>query len=155
MNLTYIHLKSTLAQSTFIASQPTKDSYKKYYGERSNAGKQELDAILQNCNHGYWQCMLVLIDLAKVFHDAHKLCSHQDAPLSCFTLIVQGIENAVDRIIKGEDGKLNQILGPGSAKVITNVIDCQFNMDGAKPPGSKVGLIDEYHIWCFSMDPFK
>jgi hypothetical protein len=28
-------------------------------------------------------------------------------------------------------------------------------MDGAKPPGSKVGLIDEYHIWCFLMDPIN
>jgi hypothetical protein len=51
MNLTYIHLKSALAQSTFIALLPTNDSYKKYYGERTNARKQELDTILQNCNH--------------------------------------------------------------------------------------------------------
>jgi hypothetical protein len=155
MNLTYIHLKSTLAQSTFIASLPTNDSYKKYYGENSNARKQELDAVLQNCFHGCWQCMLVLIDLAKVFHDAHKLCSHQDAPFSSYILIAQGIKNAVDCIIKGEDGKFSRILGPGSAEVITNVIDCRFSMDSAKPPGSKVGLIDEYHIWYFLMDPFN
>jgi hypothetical protein len=107
MNLTYINLKSALVQSTFIASLPTNDSYKKYYGERSNARKQELDAFLQNCNHGCWQHMLVLIYLAKVFHDAHKLCSCQDAPLSFYILIVQGIKNAVDPIIKGEDGKFN------------------------------------------------
>jgi hypothetical protein len=50
MNLICIHLKSALAQSTFITSLSTNDSYKKYYGERSNARKQELDAILQNCN---------------------------------------------------------------------------------------------------------
>jgi hypothetical protein len=43
-----------------------------------------------------WQPMLVLIDLAKVFHDAHKLCSRQDAPLSSYILIVQGIKNALD-----------------------------------------------------------
>jgi hypothetical protein len=96
MNLTYIHLKSALTQSTFIALLPTNDSYKKYYGERSNARKQELDAILQNCNNGRWQRMLVLINLAKVFYDAHKICSHQDAPLSSYILIVQGIKNAVD-----------------------------------------------------------
>jgi hypothetical protein len=46
-------------------------------------------------------------------------------------------------------------LGAGSAKEIADVIDCCFNMDGAKPSGSKVGLIDEYHIWCFLMDPFS
>jgi hypothetical protein len=28
-------------------------------------------------------------------------------------------------------------------------------MDGARPPGHKIGLIDEYHIWCFSMDLFN
>jgi hypothetical protein len=88
-------------------------------------------------------------------HDAHKLCSRQDAPLSSYILIVWGIKNAVDHIITGEDQKFDQILGPGSAKVITNIIDCQFDMDGAKPPGGKVGLIDEYHTWCFLMDQFK
>jgi hypothetical protein len=91
MNLTYIHLKNALAQSTFITSLPTNDSYKKYYGERSNARKQEFDAVLQNCNHGRWQhTMLMLIDLAMVFHDAHKLFSCQDAPLSSYILIVHG-----------------------------------------------------------------
>jgi hypothetical protein len=98
--------------------------------------------------------MLMLIDLAKVFYDAHRLCSRNDTPLSSYVLIVQGIKNAVDHI-KGEDGKFGQILSPGSADVISDVIDCCFNMDGAKSCGSKVGLIDEYHIWCFLMDPFN
>ncbi len=35
------------------------------------------------------------------------------------------------------------------------MIDCCFIMDDAKPPDHKVGLIDEYHIWCFVMDPFN
>ncbi len=156
MNLTYIHLKSALAQSNFIASLPANDRYTKYYREHSNARKQELNAVFQNCDHGRWQRMLVLIDLAKIFHDAHKQYSRQDASLSSYILFVQGIKKAVNCIIKGEDGKFNRILGPRSAEVITNVIDCQFNMDSAKSPGSKVGLIDEYHIWCFLMlDPFN
>ncbi len=70
-------------------------------------------------------------------------------------MIVQGIKNAVDCIIKGEDGKFDWILGPGSADTISYVIDCCFNMDGAKSCGSKVILIDEYHIWCFLMNPFN
>ena len=61
----------------------------------------------------------------------------------------------MDRVITGDDGKFDWITGPGSAKVIGDVIGCRFNMDGAKPTGRKVGLIDEYHIWCFLMDPFN
>jgi hypothetical protein len=99
--------------------------------------------------------MMMLLDLMKVFYEAHKLCSRQDAPLSCYVLIVQGIKNAVDHVINGDDGKFDWILGTDSAKEIKDVIDCRFNMDGAKPPGRKVGLIDEYHIWCFLMDPFN
>ncbi len=94
-------------------------------------------------------------DLMKVFYEACKLCSHQDAPLSCYVLIVQGIKNAVVCVINGDNGKFDWILGPGSAKAISDVIGCPFNMDGAKPTGRKVGLIDEYHIWCFLMDPFN
>jgi hypothetical protein len=70
-------------------------------------------------------------------------------------LIVQGIKNAVDSVINGDNGKFDQILSPGSAKVISDVIGCRFNMDGAKPTGCMVGLIDEYHIWGFLMDPFN
>jgi hypothetical protein len=66
MHLTYINLTSDLAQCTFIASLPTIDRNKKYYGECTIAKKKELDAILQNCNHGCWQGMLMVIDLAKV-----------------------------------------------------------------------------------------
>jgi hypothetical protein len=70
----------------------------------------------------------VIMDAGNVcwcsFHDAHKLCSCQDAPLSFYILIVQGVKNAVNCIIKGEDGKFDWILGPGSAEVNTNVIDC-------------------------------
>ncbi len=146
MNLTYIHLSSALAQSKFIASLPTNKSYMKYYKERTHAKRQELDTVLPNCYHGRWQRMMMLLDLKKVFYEAHKLCSRHDAPLSCYVLIVQGIKNAVDRVINGDDGKFNRTLGPGSAKEIKDVIDCCFNMDIAKPPGRKVGLIDEYHF---------
>jgi hypothetical protein len=75
MNLTCIHLSPALAHSTFIASLPTNDSYKKYYGEHTNARKQELDAILQNCHHGRWQCMLILNDLSKVIKTKSTLCT--------------------------------------------------------------------------------
>jgi hypothetical protein len=122
MNLTYIHQKSALAQSTFITSLPTNDRCTKYYMERSNARKQELDGILKNCNHGRWQRMLMLINLAKVFYNANRHCSCNNAPLSSYVLIVQGIKNAVDRIIKGDDGKFDWILGPGSANAIPYVI---------------------------------
>jgi hypothetical protein len=91
MNLMYIHLSSALAQSTFIASLPTNKSYMKYYKERTHAKRQDLDTVLQNCNHGRWQRMMMLLDLTKVFYEAHKLCSRQDAPLSCYVLIVQGL----------------------------------------------------------------
>jgi hypothetical protein len=67
--------------------------------------------------------MMMLLDLTKVFYEACKLCSRQDAPLSCYVLIVQGIKNAVDRDINGDNGKFDWILGLGSAKEIKDVID--------------------------------
>ncbi len=73
MNLTYIHLSSALVQSTFIASLPINKNYMKYYKEPTHVKKQELDTGLQNCNHGHWQPMMMLLDLTKVFYDAHKL----------------------------------------------------------------------------------
>jgi len=96
--------------------------------------------------------MQTILELTKILHDVHKLCCHQNGPLSCFVLIVQiwAIKNAVD-----EDGKFEQIFGQGAAKVITDVIDCWLNMDGKKPLGRKVALLDRYHVWCFLMNPFN
>jgi hypothetical protein len=54
-----------------------------------------------------------------------------------------------------DNGKFDQILSLGSAKEISDVIDCHFNMNIAKPTDRKVGIIDEYHIWCFAMDSFN
>jgi hypothetical protein len=59
MNLTYIHLKSVLAQSTFIASLPTNDSYKKYYGSTQMTGSKSLiqffrTAIMDAGNVCWW-----------------------------------------------------------------------------------------------------
>ncbi len=53
----------------------------------------------------------------------------------------------MDHVINRDIGKFDWIFGPGSAKVISDVIGCCFIM----PTGCKVGLIDEYHIWCFLM----
>ncbi len=81
---------------------------------------------------------MMLLDFTKVFYEAHKLCSHQDSPLSSYVLVVQGIKKAVDHVINRDNGKFVWILGLGSAKKISNVIDCRFNMDGAKPTCRKV-----------------
>ncbi len=147
MSLTYIHLKSALAQSTFIASLPTNDSYKKYYREHSNARKQALDAILQNCNHGCWQRMLVLIDFCKGFSWCSQAMLSSRCSIDLLYFDCSGHQERCGSYHQGRGWKVSWILGPGSAEVITNVIDYQFNIDGAKPPGSKVGIIDEYHIW--------
>jgi hypothetical protein len=44
--------------------------------------------------------------LTKILHDAHKLCCHQDVPLSCSVLIVQvrAIMNAVDENDRSSKG---------------------------------------------------
>ena len=56
----------------------------------------------------------------------------------------RGQTNYRERNYDGDDDKFDRVLvGTGSAKEIADVIDCRINMDGAKPPGSKVGLIDE------------
>ena len=89
----------------------------------------------------------------KIWSSQAMLSSRWSIELLC--LIVQGITNSVDRVINGDNGKFDRILGPGSAKEISDVIGCCFNMDSAKPTGCKIGLIDEYHVWCFQMDPFN
>jgi hypothetical protein len=80
MSLTYIHLSSALAQSTLIALLPTNKRYMKYYREGTPARKQEFDTVLRYCNHGRWHRMMMVHDSRKVFYEAHKLFSCQDAP---------------------------------------------------------------------------
>ena len=42
----------------------------------------------------------------------------------------------------------------GAAQQIWDVLAVRFNMNGKKPAGRKVGMLDELHLWCLMMDPF-
>ena len=46
-------------------------------------------------------------------------------------------------------------MGEGASKELIDMVMPRFNMNGLSPPGRKVGLLDEHHLWCYICDPFK
>ena len=62
--------------------------------------------------------------------------------------------NHIDEAVNIGDGLFNHVLGLGSAKEFLDLIGPCFNIDDAKSAGVIVGLLDPYHIWATSMDPF-
>lgn len=47
------------------------------------------------------------------------------------------------------------MLGEGAAQQIGAILKMRFNLNGQSPPGRKVGMLDEVHLWCLLMDPFS
>ena len=59
-----------------------------------------------------------------------------------------------------EDEKFDNILGSGAGAKIKSILAVRFNLDGTKPKSDggnarqKVGILDEYQIWCSLVDPY-
>ena len=49
----------------------------------------------------------------------------------------------------------DSILGAGAKQECIDSVSCRFNLDdGLSPEGRKVGLLDQFQIWTFLLDPF-
>ena len=86
------------------------------------------------------------------FKEVQKICSRADFPLSAFVLLVQALKNDVCR---GLTDEFEEILGTGSKKVVLDMIEERFNMDGNDPTGRKVGLLDRLHLYGHLVDPYS
>ena len=100
-----------------------------------------------------WERLKTVILLTKHFSVAHLICSREKMPLSCFPLVVKALQNSIVRVVEGDNFDLN--LGAGAGKEVMEVLGVRFNLDGSPVPGRKVGFLDEFHIWCFMVDPYS
>ena len=74
--------------------------------------------------------------------------------MSAYVLIVQALRNALNAIVTNVDW--DELFGDGALDELVALNSIRFNLDGKKPCGTtKVGLLDEYHLWCFLADPFS
>jgi len=90
-----------------MASLSTNPKYIKYYKDRTSKQKAKIDVILDNCGPARWQKMEAVCAVTVHFEQAHKLCSCEDAPLSCYVLIVQALYSRVNNAIIYENGKFD------------------------------------------------
>jgi len=135
MNLIHIHLTDARKQSAFMASLSTNPKYIKYYKDRTSKQKAEIDVILDNFGPSRWRRMEAVYAVTVHFEQAHKLCSREDDPLSCYVLIVQALYNGVKKAITYENCKFDRVLGEGAAQQIEDVLMVRFKMNGQSPPG--------------------
>ena len=67
--------------------------------------------------------------------------------------MVKALQNSIVWVVEGDTFDLN--LGAGARKEVMEVLGVRFNLDGSPVPGRKVGFLDEFHIWCFMVDPYS
>jgi hypothetical protein len=85
---------------------------------------------------------------------ANKYASADTTPMSAYVLIVQALRNALNAIVTNVDW--DELFGDGALDELVALNSIRFNLGGKKPCGTtKVGLLDEYHLWCFQADPFS
>ena len=133
---------------------PNEQRFVDYKRSRTKKGKETIDKFFDMCNHQHWLRMEVVLSVTKCFRDAHKLCSGEKTPLSCYVLVVQALKNEVWARL--DDEEFDLVLGDGAAQQVKDMLRPRFNMDGSEPDGTqKVGLLDKFHLWCFIVDPFS
>ena len=81
------------------------------------------------------------------FCRVQNLCSRKDLPLSMYILLVQALKNEL-RASVDDTERFDQCMGEGASKELIDMVMPRFNMNGLSPPGRKVGLLDEHHLWC-------
>ncbi len=124
-----------------------------YFGVVGVLTTKLLDSLFNQLNHQQWQRFSLVLRLTKSFRNAHHLCSSESTPLSAYVLVAKALWNAIRKII--EDEEFDQILGDGAADEVRNMLLIRFNMHGAETRGNKVGLLDEYHLWCYMVNPYS
>ena len=72
--------------------------------------------------------------------------------MSCFPLVVQDLNNDINKIIDNDE--FDTVLGDGAGEEVAEMLACRFNMDGQAVSGRKVSLLDPFHIWTFLCDSF-
>ena len=154
MNTIDMHVKSVRKLKTTWEKVVGLPKFKDYIASHPAKTKQQYERLIHCINFFSWNEMEMLLTITGPLMEAHLLIARRDNPLSSWVLIVQALWNGIEEALNVGDGLFNHVLGVGSAKEVMDMIGPRFNMDGAKPAGQKVGLLDQYHIWAMIIDPF-
>ena len=153
MNTLDIHWRSVRAQKSVVGVLQSLPKYKEFYASRTAEGRKKQDSMLQQTKFALWPRLDIMTCITGVLSTAQNLSSRENTPLLAWVLIVQGTKNALDSQLHSDDDMIDRILGPGSSEEMSSIFRPRFNMDGKPPAGRIVGLLDDYHIWCFLCDP--
>ena len=155
MNDCHIFIVGVRNQYNFIQCLPENAKFRQYMKERNNNEKERIDGTMKRCEGStLWTRLRVMNDSVTVFFKVvHGLCSREDFPLSAYPLLVQALRNEVNKGLNFENGRFDDIFGPGSRKEIADMVRERFNMDGKDPPGRKVGLLSRYQLMAYLVDP--
>jgi hypothetical protein len=150
-------LESTIAQKPFVSILAAAPSYVTYYDERTPDRKLALDAALAlTSSPATWSRFVKAHTWFAPYEHANKITSDVDTSMSAYLPIVQALRNelnaALDSLV---GGGFDTVLGAGAAAECVVAVKQRFNMDGQKPVAAhgKVGLLDEWQIWAWMVDP--
>ena len=75
--------------------------------------------------------------------------------MSCCVILIHTTSNRIYEALTADDNRFNRVLGDGTAKQVTQMVDTQFNLNGGVIQSWKASLTDVYQYWCFLMDSFN
>lgn len=154
MYLACLVIESALAQQPFLAQLMQYPKFKDYLNSRGTNKKTEIEDMLKTWNYDLWMRMEKVIKLLSPFRQANKIVSREKTPMSVALPLVQALRNEVTNAV--DDDEFDLVLGATASMDVMDMLNCRFNMNGAKPSGTrKVGILDPYQIWCFLVDPFS
>ena len=130
-----------------------------YYESRSRKQKKEIDTVFEGCDRVFYAQAKRAHALFSAYKHAHMLASSRNTPMSAYLPTVVALRNSLNQVLSSglneEMSTFNHVMGNGADAEVASINRVRFNMDGKDPTGGKVGLLDQYHIWCFLVDPYS
>ena len=125
----------------------------RYYDERNNDRKSNIDAALSVANAMFYVKCKAAYTLFLQFESANKIVQRKDMPYSAYPSIVQALRNSMNSCNHG----FSSVFGTPCWNEIVTMIVCRFNMDGVAPINvhGKKGLLDKSALWAHMCDPFR
>jgi hypothetical protein len=150
-------LEAVINQRPFAYSLAAQADYSKFYNIQTPSQQKFMDAVMgRMASNQFWDRLQKAMNWFNVFKNATQIVCAMDVPISVYFPVCLATRNGLNAILEAEDGggTFVEILGECAEDECAKIVRSRFNLNGRDPEGRKGGLLEEWHIWAFLVDPF-
>jgi hypothetical protein len=153
MYLTCDVLASARKQQPFTSLVAGNGSYIGYRSELGIEDRVHLDAMLMKFTRNAFDRIDLAAKVFEPFKYAVHVVSSEQLPISAYFPLIVALRTALSAHVR--DAAFDAIFGAGAGAEVEEALKLRFNMDGKKPAGVNLAVLDPYHLFACFCDPFS